>query len=64
MTMNKALQNLMEKEMTRKEFLAACGLGIASLLGFGSLIRMLNGKDQATGGAGLTNGYGVHRYGR
>jgi hypothetical protein len=61
--MNKALQNLMEKEMTRKEFLTACGLGIASIFGFGAVIRMLSGKDQANG-ASLSNGYGIRRYGR
>jgi hypothetical protein len=49
--------------MTRKEFLTACGLGIASIFGFGAVIRMLSGKDQASG-ASLSNGYGIRRYGR
>jgi len=39
--MNK-LSSLMQKEMTRKEFLATLGLGAATIFGFGSLIRMLS----------------------
>lgn len=49
--------------MTRREFLTACGLGIASLFGFGAVIRMLNGKDHASS-SGISNGYGARRYGR
>jgi len=60
--MNKTLQTLMEKEMTRREFLTACGLGLASLFGFGAVIRLLTAKEQSS--QAVTNGYGAHRYGR
>jgi hypothetical protein len=59
--MNKQLSSLMQKEMTRKEFLAAIGLGIATLLGFGSLLRMLNGNKQQNGTGSY--GYGSSSYG-
>ena len=59
--MNKALQNLMQKEMTRKEFLAAIGLALASILGFSSVLRLLTGKDHAQQSSG---GYGSRTYGR
>lgn len=56
--MNKALNTLLQKEMTRKEFLATLGLGVASLLGFSSVIRLLNSHHSQA------NGYGSHPYGR
>jgi hypothetical protein len=56
--MNKQLSALMQKEVTRKEFLAMLGLGIATILGFGSLIRMLSGKHDST-----VSGYGSSVYG-
>jgi hypothetical protein len=58
--MNKQLSALMQKEVTRKEFLMALGLGIATVMGFGSLIRMLSGKQHQTPAA---SGYGTSVYG-
>ena len=63
MIMNKALQTLMQKEMTRKEFLTALGLAIASILGFSSVLRLLTGRDHM-GGQSSSGGYGSRTYGR
>jgi hypothetical protein len=57
--MDKPLQVLMQKEMTRKEFLATIGLGVASILGFSSLLKLLGLK-----GSHQANGYGSRGYGR
>jgi hypothetical protein len=57
--MNKPLQTLMQKEMTRKEFLAALSLGLASILGFSSVLRLLNGKSHSQ-----SSGYGARSYGK
>lgn len=61
--MNKQLESLMQKEMTRKEFLAAVGFGIASILGFSSVIKFLTGKRQ-DGTTGAGSAYGRSAYGR
>jgi hypothetical protein len=60
--MNKTLQTLMQKEMTRKEFLATLGLAIAGILGFSSVLRLLTGRDHFAQSQGL--GYGTRTYGR
>jgi hypothetical protein len=39
------LSDLMQKEMTRKEFLATLGFGVATALGFSTLIRLVTGND-------------------
>jgi hypothetical protein len=59
--MNKPLQTLMQKEMTRKEFLGTLGLAVGSVLGFSSVIRMLNGKNQLHS---QSTGYGSSVYGK
>lgn len=35
----------MQKEMSRKEFLIVLALGIGSILGFSSIIRLLTGES-------------------
>jgi hypothetical protein len=57
--MDKPIQTLMQKEMTRKEFLATVGLGVASILGFSSLLKLLGLK-----GNHQSSGYGSRGYGR
>jgi hypothetical protein len=57
--MNKQLDTLMQKEMTRKEFLATMGLAVASIMGFSSVLRLLGGKSH-----GSSAGYGSRSYGR
>ncbi|HUS25839.1 MAG TPA: hypothetical protein VMY99_00630 [Nevskiaceae bacterium] len=58
----KQLEHIMQKEMTRKEFLATLGFGIASLLGFSSIIRFMFGRDHT--GQRATHGYGASFYGK
>jgi hypothetical protein len=36
---------LMQKEMSRQEFLLVLGLGIASIFGFSTIIHLLTGKS-------------------
>jgi hypothetical protein len=56
---------LMQKEVTRKEFLATLALGMASVMGFSTIIKLLTGKSV---GERLehkaSNGYGASAYGR
>jgi hypothetical protein len=56
------LKGLMQKEMTRKEFLLAVGFGVASVLGISGLIRLLTGKHQHPH-KHVTDGYGSTNYG-
>jgi len=51
----------MDKEVTRKEFLGMSGLAIASVFGFGTLIKLLTGKSLS--GRHLSSGYGSSSYG-
>lgn len=55
------LNNLMQKEMSRKEFIATLGLGVASILGFSSILKLLFGKGQESQNA--RTGYGSSPYG-
>lgn len=57
---------LMQKEMTRKEFLATLGLASASVLGLSSIITLLTGKSlhSTLGMHKSTHGYGASSYGR
>jgi hypothetical protein len=60
--MNTQLSSLMEKEVSRKEFLGMSGLAIASIFGFGTVIKLLTGKSLG-GNAHLSSGYGSSAYG-
>jgi hypothetical protein len=53
----------MEKEMTRKEFMATLALGLGSIMGFSTIIRLLTGRslDRHLGHASA--GYGSSAYG-
>lgn len=59
--MQRQVQELLHKEMTRHEFLATLGLGIASLLGFSSILKLLNANPNHRR-SGF--GYGSSTYGR
>lgn len=62
--MNKPITALMQKEMSRKEFLVALGLGTASIMGFSTIIRILTGKSiDSHLGRHISGGYGYSSYG-
>lgn len=50
----------MQKEMTRKEFLATMGFGVASIFGLSTVIKMLSSKSS---GHNSSMGYGSSNYG-
>lgn len=62
----KQVSDLLQREMTRKEFMATLGFGAATLMGFGSIVRLLTGTHttSATPQHGTTaTGYGASVYG-
>jgi hypothetical protein len=59
--MTKHLDTLMQREVTRKEFLATVGFGVASIFGFSTLIHLLTGKSFGVHHSGM--GYGSSSYG-
>jgi len=61
--MNKPVTALMQKEMTRKEFLATFGLGLASIMGLSTIIHLLTGKSFDHHIRHQTVGYGASVYG-
>lgn len=56
------LNGITQKEVTRKEFLGMSGLAIASVFGFGTLIKLLTGKSLTTSHSSAA-GYGGGAYG-
>lgn len=62
--MNKQLDVLMQKEMTRKEFLTTMGFGVASVLGFSGIIKFLTGDASHHSNQKSGYGYGTSTYGR
>ena len=54
------LQGLLQKEVSRKEFLTILGLAAISILGFGHIVKLLTGKSLET--HHLVNGYGSTVY--
>jgi len=62
--MNKNIQELMQKEMSRKEFLATMGFGLATIMGFSTIIKFLTGKSSPfTKQTTSSFGYGSGSYG-
>ena len=56
-------QQLLQQELTRKEFMATLGMGVVSILGFSSIIHFLTGhKGRALAGQ-ERSGYGSSSYG-
>jgi len=64
--MNAHLSSLLDKEVSRKEFLGLSVMAIASVLGFGTIVKLLTGKSLG-GHPQLqhlqTTGYGTSAYG-
>lgn len=61
--MNQHVNHIINKEVSRKEFLGMSGLAIASVFGFGTLVKLLTGKS-LTGSKNAMSGYGSSAYGR
>jgi hypothetical protein len=59
--MNTHLSGLLDKEVSRGEFLSMLGLAAASIFGLGTIIKLLTGKS-LEGHHSLT-GYGASTYG-
>jgi len=59
--MVKPIETLMQKEMTRKEFLVALGFGAASILGFSSILKLMGKSSPLQQQTGM--GYGASAYG-
>lgn len=62
---NQNLNQLLQKEMTRQEFMATLGFGLASIMGFSTIIHLLTGKTFGTHGisSSVKHGYGSTPYG-
>ncbi len=56
------IDELMQKEMTRKEFLATVGFGMASVFGLSTILGWLSDKDNPTQ-QNTAVGYGNGPYG-
>jgi Trp operon repressor len=56
------ITDVLHKEMTRKEFLATLGFGIATLAGLSAMLRMM-GKDNPWTRQTTNVGYGGGSYG-
>lgn len=66
--MSKPLDHLLQKEMSRKEFLATMGFGVASVMGLSTLLQAVTGKSIMPSVLGSTQksqgyGYGSSPYG-
>ncbi|HEV2403468.1 MAG TPA: hypothetical protein VGS08_04670 [Candidatus Saccharimonadales bacterium] len=57
------LEDILHKEMTRKEFLATVGFGLASLFGISAMARFLMGGKSRSSLQTVTSGYGASFYG-
>jgi hypothetical protein len=61
--MAKPIDKLLQKEVTRKEFLTLSGFGLASVFGFGTIVKLLTGHSASSVFKKQTNGYGSSPYG-
>ena len=61
--MNAHVSQLMDKEVSRKEFLGMSGLAVASIFGFGTVVKLLTGKSLLSDNRHLSAGYGSSAYG-
>lgn len=55
--------HILQRKMTRKEFLITLGLALLSLMGISALIEMLGKNQPKKGLAELTAGFGYGTYG-
>jgi len=63
--MNQHVDGLLHKEVSRKEFLGISGLAVASIFGFGTLIKLVTGKslNSSLPTRSFGSGYGSSAYG-
>jgi hypothetical protein len=64
--MTKHVSTLLQKEVSRKEFLGMSGLAVASIFGFGAVIKLVTGKSLTSslhGHQAVMSGYGSSAYG-
>ena len=62
--MSKPLEDLLQKEMDRKEFLTTVGFGVASLLGLSTVLQLLGKSNGGVfNNASAEAGYGSSAYG-
>lgn len=66
--MNFNLNELTQKEVSRKEFLSICALGLGAVVGLGSALQLLTGKSVVGSNKNTTAspkaGYGSTPYGK
>jgi hypothetical protein len=55
------LEELLTKEMTRRQFLVTVGLSLVSLFGFSTIMGILTGDSKTT--QNHSSGYGARPYG-
>jgi hypothetical protein len=60
--MARPIDELLKKEMTRREFLATLGFGVGSMLGLSTVIHMLTGKSLTRHSLTYRNVYNQGRY--
>jgi hypothetical protein len=58
----KQIDELIQREVTRKEFLATLGFGVLSIMGLGSIMKLLSGKGSSLK-HNVSSGYGSSPYG-
>jgi hypothetical protein len=56
------IEDILHKDMSRKEFLATLGFGVASLFGIGTMLKFFFGKQQGRMHS-ASQGYGSSNYG-
>lgn len=62
--MQKNIADIMQREMTRQEFITTLGFGVLSIFGFSTILHMLTGKTFGQSSHQQGNGYGANGYGR
>ncbi|MDB5164546.1 MAG: hypothetical protein JWL89_172 [Candidatus Saccharibacteria bacterium] len=53
--MQKHINELLQKEMSRKEFLGTVGFGIASVFGLGTVLKLMGHKGSSSFGYGSSS---------
>lgn len=61
--MNQQVSTLLQKEVSRKEFLGMSGLAVASIFGLGTVMKLVTGKSLSSN-KHMSNGYGGSAYGK